>query len=93
MNKTQLIESIANKTNDISKKDIESVIKGFTESVIEAMEQGDSLSLIGFGTFSVRERAARVGRNPKTGEELQISASKSIGFKQGKDAKERLNKS
>lgn len=90
MNKSELVSAMAEKTN-LEKKDIESMIGAFTDTVSEALSSGDNIALIGFGTFSVRERAARVGRNPSTGEEIQIAASKSAGFKQGKGLKEKLN--
>lgn len=90
MNKTQLIEKIAAGA-DISKKAAGDALSALTEAVTEALESGDDVSLLGFGTFSVRERSARAGRNPQTGATIQIEASKSAGFKQGKQLKERLN--
>jgi DNA-binding protein HU-beta len=90
MNRAELVNSISEKTN-LPKKDVDSMVTAFTETVTETLCSGDSIVLIGFGTFSVRQRSARVGRNPKTGEEIQIGDSKSAGFKQGKGLKGKLN--
>jgi len=91
MNKSELIEAITKDTGS-TKKDAEAFIKSFTENVVKALESGDSVQLIGFGTFSVGERAARTGRNPKTGAEITIPASKSPKFKAGSAFKDRVNK-
>ncbi len=91
MNKAELISSIADKSK-LSKKDAEAALKGFIESVEEALENGEKVQLIGFGTFETRERAAREGRNPRTKETITIPASKVPVFKAGKDFKDRVNK-
>ncbi|MDO5651704.1 MAG: HU family DNA-binding protein [Moraxella sp.] len=91
MNKSELIDAIAEKSG-LSKTDAGKALNGFIESVSDAMERGDDVVLVGFGTFSVKERAARDGRNPKTGEPLKIAASKVPGFKAGKGLKDAVNK-
>lgn len=91
MNKSELIDAIATKAEGVTKADITKVVNGFTEVVGEAMTRGDDVILVGFGTFSVKERAARTGRNPRTGEELQIAASKVPSFKAGKGLKDSVN--
>lgn len=90
MNKSELIDSIAEKSG-LNKTQAGEALNAVMESVGEALEAGDSISLVGFGTFSVKDRKARTGRNPKTGEELSIPASKVPSFKAGKNLKERLN--
>lgn len=90
MNKTELIAAIAEKT-ELSKKDAEKALKAFTDVVAEQLKNGDKVQLVGFGTFEVSERAAREGRNPLTGEAMQIKASKSPKFKAGKALKDQLN--
>lgn len=90
MNKSELITSIAEKSS-LTKKDAEKALKAFTESVEEALSQNDKVQLVGFGTFEVRERAERKGRNPKTLEEITIPASKVPVFKAGKELKEKVN--
>ena len=91
MNKAELITSMAEKSQ-LTKKDAESALKAFIDSVQEALENGDKVQLIGFGTFETRERAARTGRNPQTGEELKISATTAPAFKPGKALKDKVNK-
>jgi len=90
MNKTELIEAMA-ESADISKAAANRALEGMVEAITNAVKGGDTVSIIGFGTFSVRERAARTGRNPKTGEEIQIAASKSPAFKAGKAFKDAVN--
>ena len=90
MNKTELIAAIAEKT-ELSKKDAEKVVKAFTDVVVEELKKGEKIQLVGFGTFEVSERAARTGRNPQTGAEMNIPASKSPKFKAGKAFKDILN--
>ena len=90
MNKTELIAALANKTG-LSKKDAEGAVKAFTEVVAEELKKGEKVQLVGFGTFEVSERAARTGRNPQTGAEMQIPASKAPKFKAGKALKDSLN--
>jgi len=83
MNKSDLITSIAEKSN-LSKKDAEKALNAFIESVEEALKSGDKVQLVGFGSFEVRERAERKGRNPQTKEEITIPATKAPVFKVGK---------
>lgn len=90
MNKSQLIDAISEKA-DINKKEAQAALEAITQSIEEVLSQGEEVSLIGFGTFKVSERAARTGRNPKTGETMQIAASKSPSFKAGKALKEACN--
>jgi len=87
MNKVELIGAVASKS-EISKKDVEKVINAFTNVVADALVDGDKVQLVGFGTFEVTERAARTGRNPHTGETIEIAASKSPKFKAGKALKD-----
>lgn len=87
MNKVELIGEVASKS-EISKKDVEKVINAFTNVVADALVDGDKVQLVGFGTFEVVERAARTGRNPHTGETIEIVASKSPKFKAGKALKD-----
>lgn len=90
MNKTELVAAIAKKT-ELSKKDAEKALKAFTDVVAEELKKGEKIQLVGFGTFEVSERAAREGRNPQTGETMQIAASKSPKFKAGKALKDAIN--
>ena len=90
MNKTELIAAIAEKA-EISKKDAEKAVSAFTDVVADALKKGDKVSLVGFGTFDVSERAARTGRNPQTKETIEIPASKAPKFKAGKALKDRVN--
>lgn len=92
MNKAELVASIAEKS-DLTKKDAESALNAFMESVEEALVQEEKIQLVGFGTFEVRERKAREGRNPRNPEEvIKIPASKAPVFKAGKSLKEAVNK-
>jgi len=91
MNKAELIASMAEKC-ELTKKDTEKALKAFMDSVQESLEKGEKVQLVGFGTFEVKQRAARVGRNPRTKEEIKIPASKAPIFKAGKDLKESVNK-
>ena len=90
MNKTELIAEIAERA-EISKKDAEKALKAFTDVVADELVKGEKVQLIGFGTFEVSERAAREGRNPKSGEPMRIEASKSPKFKAGKALKDMVN--
>lgn len=90
MNKTELIAAIAEKT-ELSRKDAEKALKAFTEVVEEELKKGEKIQLVGFGTFEVSERAAREGRNPRTGETMEIAASKAPKFKAGKALKDMVN--
>lgn len=87
MNKTDLINSVAEAT-ELSKKDATKAVEAVFESITESLRQGEKVQLIGFGNFEVRERAARKGRNPQTGEEIDIAASKVPAFRPGKALKE-----
>lgn len=91
MNKSELIAAIAKKA-DISQKQAGEVLGAVIESIEEAMQKGDKVQLIGFGTFEVRERPARTARNPRTGEEIKVAASKAPVFKAGKALKDSVNK-
>ncbi len=89
MNKTQLIDAIAKSAN-LNKKQAEAALNAFTATVADALKAGDKVQLIGFGTFEVRERGARTGRNPKTGAAIQIAASKTPAFAAGKGLKDSI---
>ena len=90
MNKAELIAAVADRA-DMSRKDAEAVLKAFTDVVAEELKKGEKVQLVGFGTFEVSERAARTGRNPHTGEEMMIAASKAPKFKAGKALKDSVN--
>ena len=90
MNKTELVAAMAEQTN-LSKKDVEAALKAFIDVVAEELKKGEKVQLVGFGTFEVSERAAREGRNPQTGETMQIKASKTPKFKAGKALKDMVN--
>lgn len=90
MSKTELVAAIAEKTG-LTKKASEAAVNAFVETVTEQLKNGEKVQLIGFGTFEVSERAERVGRNPQTGTEMTIAASKVPKFKAGKALKELLN--
>ena len=90
MNRTELVAAMA-EVSGVSKKDTEAVLKAFTEVVSNELKKGEKIQLIGFGTFEVSERAAREGRNPATGEAMQISAAKAPKFKAGKALKDMIN--
>ena len=90
MNKTEFIAAVAEKA-EISKKDSEKALKAFVDVVAEQLKAGDKVQLVGFGTFEVSERAARVGRNPQTGETMTIAACKAPKFKAGKALKDAIN--
>ena len=82
MNKSELIAAVAAKA-DLSKKDAEAAVKAVIDSVSEALADGDKVALVGFGTFEVKTRAARTGKNPRTGEAIEIPAAKVPSFKAG----------
>lgn len=90
MNKAQLVDKIAENA-DISKAAAGRALDALTDSVTAALKDGDQVALVGFGTFSVRERAARSGRNPQTGATIQIAAAKVPSFKAGKALKDACN--
>ena len=91
MNKAELIAAIAAKTGD-TKKVAESSVNAFVDVITETLQKGDKVQLVGFGSFEVRKRAARKGRNPQTKEEIKIPASKAPVFKSGKALKDLVNK-
>ena len=90
MNKADLVAAMAEKAG-VAKKDAEAALKAFTDVVAEELKKGEKIQLVGFGTFEVSERAARTGRNPQTGAEMTIAASKAPKFKAGKALKDSLN--
>jgi len=90
MNKSELINAVAEESG-LSKADAGRALDAVVSSVTTALKGGDSVALIGFGTFSVKDRAARTGRNPQTGEAIQIKASKVPSFKAGKSLKDAVN--
>lgn len=90
MTKADLIDSVASKT-ELSKQKAEEIVNGVFEDIIAGLKNGDKVNISGFGTFSVSHRKARTGRNPKTGETIQIASSRAAKFKAGKSLKESLN--
>jgi DNA-binding protein HU-beta len=90
VNKTELIEAVA-ASADVPKAVAGRALDAVVDSITEALKKGDSVVLVGFGSFVVKERAARTGRNPQTGAEIKISAAKVPGFKPGKALKDALN--
>ena len=90
MNKKELIAAVA-EASEVSKKDAEKVIQAFTEVVADELKKGEKIQLVGVGTFEVSERGERIGRNPKSGEEMVIAASKTPKFKAGKALKDIVN--
>ncbi|GED71585.1 transcriptional regulator [Brevibacillus reuszeri] len=87
MNKTDLVAKVAEQA-ELTKKDATSAVDAVLSAIAETLKAGDKVSLIGFGNFEVRERAARKGRNPQTGEDIEIAASKVPAFKPGKELKD-----
>jgi DNA-binding protein HU-beta len=90
MNKSELIEAVSDAA-DLSKSDATKAVEGVIEAITNSLKNGDQVTLVGFGTFLVRDRAARTGRNPRTGEAIQIAAAKVPGFKAGKALKDAVN--
>ena len=90
MNKTELIASVANEA-EITKKDAEKAVKAVFSVISDSLTKGDKVQIIGFGTFEVRQRKAREGRNPRNNEPIQIEASKTPAFKAGKQLKDLVN--
>ncbi|MCT9855776.1 DNA-binding protein [Priestia megaterium] len=86
MNKTELVDAVATQA-ELSKQDAKKAVEALFETISDTLAQEEKIQLIGFGTFEVRERAARTGRNPQTGEEMTIPASKVPAFKPGKELK------
>lgn len=91
MNKQELINSIA-ESADIPKNTAGKALDGMVAAITKSLSNGDAVQLIGFGTFSIKDRAARTGRNPQTGAEIQIKASKNVAFKVGSALKDACNK-
>lgn len=91
MKKPELAAAIAEKA-DVTKEKAGEILNAITDEITNAMAKNDPVTLIGFGTFSVRSRSARTGKNPQTGASIQIPASKSVGFKAGKSLKDSVNK-
>lgn len=91
MNKAELINAAADKAG-LSKKDTEAAVDAAIKAITEALAAGDKVQLVGFGSFEIRARAARIGRNPKTKEEIKIPASKVPAFKPGKALKDAVSK-
>ena len=91
MNKAELINAVA-ASADVSKKDTEAVITAMLDTITDALKEGDKVQLVGFGSFEVKKRAARIGRNPKTKETIKIPASKVPAFKPGKALKDAVAK-
>ena len=91
LSKSEFVAKVSEKT-ELTKKDTEKAVNAFLETIQESMVAGETVSFVGFGSFEVRERAARKGRNPQTGEEIQIAASKVPAFKPGKSLKDAVNK-
>ena len=83
MNKTELISAVAAAT-ELSRKDADKAVNAAVEAIVAALKAGEKVQIVGLGGFEVKERAARAARNPRTGEEIQIAASKSVSFKPGK---------
>ena len=90
MTKAELVTSIAEKTG-LTKKDSEKALAAFVDTVTETLAKGDSIQLVGFGTFEVRERAAREGINPRTKEKIEIAATKAPAFKAGRALKDAVS--
>lgn len=91
MNKAELITSVAQKTG-LTRKDADKIVASVLDTITETLASGEKVSLVGFGTFEVKERAAHQGINPSTGEPMQIPSSKSAVFKSGKQLKDAVNK-
>lgn len=87
MNKTELINQVA-EASELTKKDATKAVDAVFDSILESLKRGDNVQLIGFGNFEIRERSARKGRNPQTGDEIEIAASKVPAFKPGKQLKD-----
>ena len=92
MTKSELIQKLSDQNNNMHPQDVERVVGIFLDEITEALTRGDRVELRGFGAFSVRERQARLGRNPRTGEQVQVPAKRTPFFKMGRELKERLNK-
>ena len=91
MNKTELVAAVAVQAT-LSKKDAEKALNAVVDAITNALTEGDKVQLVGFGTFEVRDREARTGKNPRTGETIKIAASKAPAFKAGRALKDAVNK-
>ncbi len=92
MTKSELIETVASKVNNFSRKDIEIIVETLFESMTESLSKGDKVEIRGFGSFKIKARDGRQGRNPKSGENIFIESKKVPFFKAGKEIRERINK-
>ena len=90
MNKTELINAVA-KNAELSRKDADKAVNAVFDAIAAALKAGEKVAVVGFGAFEVKERAARTARNPRTGEEIEIAASKAVSFKAGKALKDEVN--
>ena len=90
MNRNELVDAVSNKT-DMKKSEASKAVDAIFDAIADALKGGDEVRLVGFGTFSVASRAASEGRNPRTGEKIQIAASKQAKFKPGKGLRDSLN--
>lgn len=90
MNKTELINAVA-KNAELSRKDADKAVNAAFEAITAALKAGEKVAVVGFGAFETKERAARTARNPRTGEEIEIAASKAVSFKAGKALKDEVN--
>jgi len=91
MNKTELINAVA-KNAELSRKDADKAVNAAFDAITAALKAGEKVAVVGFGAFEIKERAARTARNPRTGEEIEIAASKAVSFKAGKALKDDINK-
>lgn len=92
MTRSELTEAVASKVANFTKKDVETIVSTLFESIAGGLKRGEKIEIRGFGSFKVRKRNARSGRNPKSGEGIQVEAKKVPFFKAGKELKERVNK-
>ncbi len=91
MNKTELINAVA-KNAEMSRKDADKAVNAAFDAITASLKAGEKVAVVGFGAFEIKERAARTARNPRTGEEIEIAASKAVSFKAGKALKDDINK-
>lgn len=92
MTKSELIQKLSDANSQMHPQDVERVVNVFLDEITDALTRGDRVELRGFGAFSVRERQARMGRNPRTGEQVHVPAKRTPFFKMGRELKDRLNK-
>lgn len=91
MIKSELVQRVVDKNEALSLREVETVVTAITDEIADAMARGDRVEIRGFGTFSVRDRKARIARNPRTGEEVKVAAKKAPHFKPGKQLKDLIN--